>query len=123
MALTQRPLWEWLLRAGIAFAFLYPPLSALFDPYSWIGYFPATLTDVVAPYELVLLHAFGAFEVVLALLILFMARPWLPSLAATFMLAAIILSSPSQFPILFRDLSIALAALSLAVYHRPQGHA
>ena len=28
------------LRLGVAFAFLYPPISGLLAPSSWIGYFP-----------------------------------------------------------------------------------
>ncbi|HEX5774814.1 MAG TPA: hypothetical protein VFY28_02545 [Candidatus Paceibacterota bacterium] len=123
MALLQRPVWEWCARGAVAFAFLYPPLSALTDPYSWIGYFPGFLLDAVAPSEMLLLYAFGVLQVLLAVLILFMARPWLPSLAAAVVLVAIVAASPSQFPILFRDLSLALAALALALYHRPQGYA
>lgn len=119
MGVPVRPLWEWCLRGAVAFAFLYPPLAALSDPYSWVGYFPGFLLDAVSPSELMLLHIFGALEVALAVLILLMRRPWLPALAAAVILIAIVVVSPPQFPILFRDVSIALAAFALASYHRP----
>lgn len=112
--LRSIPIAEWLLRGAVAFAFLYPPLSALIDPYAWIGYFPVAVSNIVTPYELVLLHAFGLFEVGLALCILFGARPWRALLVAGIVLVVIVVSIPAQFPILFRDLSIALTAFALA---------
>ena len=38
---------DWILRIGLAFAFLYPPLDAIVDPYSWLGYFPAFMRGYV----------------------------------------------------------------------------
>lgn len=101
------------LRISVAFAFLYPPIDALVNPYSWIGYFPKFLIGI-AP-DMVLLHIFGALEVILALWILSGKKIFLPSLAATLILLAIVFFNPSQFEIIFRDLSIAFASLSLAV--------
>ena len=71
-----------LLRIGVAFAFIYPPLAALADPYSWIGYFPRFLLDT-APNDLVLLHAFGIFEIVLAMWILSGKKIFYPSTCTT----------------------------------------
>jgi hypothetical protein len=103
-----------LLRVGVAFAFLYPPLSAIFgDPYTWFGYFPAFLTGYVP--DLVLLHAFGAVEAVIALWILSGYKIFVPSLLATLMLAGIVVFNVSQFDVVFRDLSIACMALALAL--------
>lgn len=107
-----------LLRIGVAFAFLYPPLNALTDPYSWIGYFPSFLIDRGVP-EMVLLHTFGFFEVVLALWILSGKRIFWPSVVAAAMLMAIVAVNLGDFQVLFRDLSIAGAALALALMHRP----
>ena len=50
-----------ILRLGVAFAFLYPAIDALFDPTSWFSYFPQFLRGL-AP-EPVLLHGFGLLEV------------------------------------------------------------
>lgn len=121
MQFFKLPLSELLLRAGIAFSFLYPPLAALQDPDSWLGYFPAFILSLgIEP--LLLLHAFGIVEVVLALWILFGKRPFIPSLIAAALLLAIVMCNGVQFPILFRDISIALMALSLAALHRPYGN-
>lgn len=104
---------DFILRAGVAFAFLYPPLGAFINPDSWIGYFPPFSRGFVP--DLVLLHAFGFVEVVLALWILSGWRIFWPSAAATVMLVAIVAFNRPEFEVIFRDLSIAAMALSLAV--------
>lgn len=110
---------ETLLRLAVAFSFIYPAVSALSDPYSWVGYFPSFLLASVGTSSLVLLHAFGVIEVLLALWVLFGKRIFVPSVIAAVMLLAIIAFNLAQFPILFRDVSIALACLALAWKHRP----
>ena len=110
------------MRAGVAFAFLYPPYAALGDPVSWLGYFPPFVLASAASFgvaPLVLLHAFGALEVMLALWILSGRHIWLPSLTCTVLLAAIIAFGHNDFEVLFRDVSIATAALSLAIVNWP----
>lgn len=107
-----------LLRISVAFAFLYPPVSALQDPSSWIGYLPAFVRGW-AP-ELVLLHSFGVVEVLLALWILSGWKIFYPALLTAAMLGGIVLFNLGEFPILFRDLSIAAAALALALLHYPK---
>jgi len=114
------PLPELLLRVAVAFSFLYPPIAALSDPDSWMGYFPGFILSLgIDP--LTLLHAFGAIEGVIALWILFGKKVFWPSTAAAALLIAIVVLNDIQFPVLFRDVSIALAALSLAFMHRPHG--
>ena len=105
------------LRAGLAFAFLYPAVSAVFDPLLWIGYFPAFMRGVVP--DGVLLHSFGALEALIALWILSGKHIFLPSAAALAILLAIVALNLSQFPVVFRDLSIAAIALALVIAHRP----
>lgn len=102
-----------LLRVGVAFSFLYPPYAALRDPDGWIGYFPSFLNGVGDP--VVLLHTFGVVEVVLAIWILSGWKVVCPALAAAGILIAIVVFNLPQFEVLFRDLSIAAAALALAV--------
>src|SRR3989344_3386681 len=114
MRLLALPRSELLLRVAVAFSFLYPPLSALSDPDSWIGYFPPFLLDIAGTNDVLLLHTFGIVEIVIALWLLFGKRVFVPSTLATLMLAAIVLVNPVQFSILFRDVSIALAAAALA---------
>lgn len=108
---------DFLLRAGVAFSFLYPPLHALANPDSWIGYFPRFLTGYVP--DAVLLHTFGVLEVGIALWILFGKKIFLPSLAAAALLLGIVVLNTPQFEVLFRDLSIAAMALVLALMYAP----
>ncbi|MDE2213244.1 MAG: hypothetical protein KGJ34_01800 [Patescibacteria group bacterium] len=110
-----------LLRVGVAFAFLYPPISALSDPYSWIGYFPQFMRGIVP--DMVLLHSFGALEVILALWLLSGKKVFYPAILMTIMLLAIVFFNFSQLEVLFRDLAIAAASLSIALSNWPRRRA
>ncbi len=106
------------LRAGLAFAFLYPPISALSDPTSWLGYFPHFILALpVSP--LILLQAFGGLEVAIALWLLSGWRIRTPATIAALMLLGIVALNLSQFDVLFRDLSIAAIALALVLWPSP----
>ncbi len=109
---------DFVLRAGLAFAFLYPPINAIFDPNAWIGYFPSFLRGRVE--DLVLLHTFGLIEVIIALWILSGKRIFWPSAAAFVMLIAIVTMDYTEFQVVFRDLSIATIALYLAIRNYPR---
>lgn len=111
--MNQEKISNLLLRIGVAFAFLYPPINALFNPDSWIGYFPKFMHGYVP--DLVLLHGFGLVEVVIAGWILSGKKIFLPSLTAALMITTIVLFNLNNFEILFRDLAIAMMALALAV--------
>jgi uncharacterized membrane protein YphA (DoxX/SURF4 family) len=104
---------QWLLRIAVAVAFIYPPFDALTSPDSWIGYFPQFLLASGIP-SMVLLHGFGIVEIAIAVWILSGWRIEWPATLAALMLVAIVAFNISQFEILFRDLSIALAAAALA---------
>lgn len=101
------------LRAGVAFAFLYPPVAAIFSPNDWIGYFPAFTRGFVP--DVVLLHGFGVLEVAIALWILSGKKIFWPSIGATALLISIVVFDFQDFIVVFRDLSIAAAAFSLAL--------
>jgi len=107
-----------LLRIGVAFAFLYPAINAIFDPYAWLGYFPGFMQGILP--SLVLLHGFGALEVLIALWILSGKKIFVPSVIATLMLGTIVTFNLSDFQVVFRDVSIALmsAALALGAWRR-----
>ncbi|MBI5644639.1 hypothetical protein HY970_00920 [Candidatus Kaiserbacteria bacterium] len=102
-----------ILRIGVAFAFLYPPIDGIFHPETWIGYFPSFVHGILP--DAVLLHGFGIFEILIALWILTGKQIALPSFAATGMLVAIVVFNHNQFEILFRDLTIAASTLALAL--------
>jgi uncharacterized membrane protein YphA (DoxX/SURF4 family) len=111
--MQYRGLDQLVLRIGVAFAFLYPAISAIFDPFSWLGYFPPFTRGIVP--DMVLLHSFGAVEVIIALWILSGRRIFLPSAAATLMLLGIVTIDYTEFQVVFRDLAIAAASLALAI--------
>jgi len=107
-----------LLRIAIAGAFLYPPIAAISDPYSWIGYFPRFVTGLPIP-AILILHTFGLLEVVIAFWILWGRKIWLPSIAAAGLLLAIVIFNLGDINVLFRDVALAVAALALAFMPEP----
>ena len=101
-----------LLRIAIAFAFLYPPFDALSNPNAWIGFFPPFVLGYVSNGTLLLL--WGAVMVILALWILWGKKLFIPSAAATVVLLAIVAFNLPLLEIVFRDLSLALVAATMA---------
>jgi hypothetical protein len=101
-----------LMRIAIAFAFLYPPFDSYFHPYSWISFFPPFMLGHVS--DGMLLFGWGAIEAIIAVWILSGKKIFIPSLAATILLLAIVVFNLSMFEIVFRDISLALVAATLA---------
>lgn len=120
MALPSSPYsaGHFLLRAGIAFAFLYPPFAAIQDPVAWSGYFPAFVNALPVD-SVVLLHVFGLLEVVIALWLLWGRHLRIPAILAIVLLIAIVAVNLNDFGVLFRDVSLALAALALVWLPEP----
>ncbi|MEK7662538.1 MAG: hypothetical protein AAB355_03570 [Patescibacteria group bacterium] len=108
-----------LLRAGVAFSFVFPPINAFFDPDSWLGYFPKFMMGIVP--DTALLHGFGVLEIIIAVWIISGRKIFIPSAMATLMLIAIVIFNQGNFQVLFRDISISLMSLSLALMNRPLG--
>src|SRR3989344_8467882 len=106
------------LRAGLAFAFLYPPINAVGDPNAWIGYFPQFTRGFVE--DQLLLHLFGIVEVGIAFWLLSGWRVWIPASAAAVLLVGIVVFNIPEFQVLFRDLTIAALAVALALMHYPR---
>ncbi|MES2225670.1 MAG: DoxX family membrane protein [Patescibacteria group bacterium] len=109
-----------LLRLGVAFAFIYPPIAAISDPVSWASYFPRFVSALPID-TTILLHAFGVLEVVLALWILSGKRLRVPAIVMTILLLGIVLFNLSDLSVLFRDVALAFATLSLAFLPTPAG--
>ena len=107
------------MRLGLAFAFLYPPIAAIFNPSAWIGYFPQ-FAHALIPNDAVLLHSFGFLEIVIGLWILSGKYIFYPSIAAAALLFLIIVFNFSQMDIVFRDISIFAMAIALVFLHRPR---
>ena len=108
-----------MLRIGVAFAFLYPALRAIFDPVSWLAYFPTVIRDLPID-SLVLLHGFGAIEVAIALWLLSGWKILTPALLAALMLVGIVAFNTADMDVVFRDLSIAMMAFALILWPKAQ---
>lgn len=104
-----------MLKLGVAFAFIYPALSAFIDPSQWIGYVPMWVEQII-PREL-FLPIFSTIEIIVALGVLFWNNP-IPSIVAGMMLVSIIIFNRNEFSVVFRDLSIATMAFGLALLAR-----
>lgn len=109
-----------ILRIGLAFAFLYPAISAFFNPDAWIGYFPTFVLDIVQN-DLTILYGFGVIEIIIGLWLLSGKHIFYPSTAAIILLAAIVLFNINQMDVLFRDISILAMAIALLLTNLPKG--
>jgi hypothetical protein len=98
---------------GVAFALIFPAVSALGDPFAWIGYMPIYILDILPVQEITVLNIFGAIQVVIAAWILFGKDIRIPALSATILLLAIVALNWGQMDVLFRDVSIAVMSLAL----------
>ena len=102
-----------ILRVGLAFSFLYAAYASFVDPTSWAAFFPSWITDSVSTKTL--LWVSGVGELVLGALLLSGWRVTIASLVAVVGLLGIVAGNMGQFVILFRDLSLAIVAVALAV--------
>ncbi len=107
-----------LLRIAIAFSFIYAAVSGFLDPSAWVGFFPSFVQGM-APAG-VIIGAWGLAEVILALVILFMRNAFYPGIIAAVLLAGVTITNLGAMDIVFRDVSIALAALALAFLTQEQ---
>ena len=103
-----------LLRIALAFAFLYPAYGFWKNPLSWVGYIPSFVKDFGLSQD-TLLMGLAVVHLVIALWILSGWRIVIPSVAAAFFLGGIVYFNWNQIDILFRDISLALAALALSL--------
>ncbi len=109
-----------ILRVGLAFSFLYPAIHAWFHPDSWIGYIPAFALSLWPASDLLLLHLFGALEIVLALWLLSGWKIRIPAATTFFLLLFVVFTNLNQFEVLFRDLGLAAMSLFLFVRSGPR---
>lgn len=105
-----------LLKIAVAFALLYPGVASLIDPSSWIGFAPSWIPYIL-PKELFLIF-FSVFEIALAFSILLLKRPFYPSLIAASVFFGVVIFNIGAMDIVFRDISIGLVSLALAMMSR-----
>jgi uncharacterized membrane protein YphA (DoxX/SURF4 family) len=107
---------SWLLRVGLAFVFAYAAVTSIVDPAAAATYFPRQLpADLVVD---VLLPAFAAYELALALALLSGRHTYAAAVIAALTLGGIMVVNADAFGVLFRNVAIACAALALAADSR-----
>jgi len=104
---------KFLLRIGIAFAFIYPAVAAFLDPTSWVGFMPDFILDVFGDNENIPLSIFGITEIFIAIWILTAKKVFVPCIIASVYLLAIVLFNLALLDIVFRDISILTMTMSL----------
>lgn len=104
---------RWLLRMALAFTFAYAGIAGLVTPASWVGYLPGFVSVIADP--MTVLGVWSIAEVGLAVWILTGNNDRHAGLLAAVLLLLIVVFNLSQLSILFRDLALAAAAVSLVV--------
>ena len=107
------------LRLGIAFSFIYAAVSAYLNPTNWVGYIPDFLTLGID--KLVFLKMHSAIDLILGLWLLSGRKAFYAPIVSAVVLLGIVVLNLGQIEIVFRDVSILLAAVALAVMSYENG--
>ena len=97
-----------LLRVGLAFAFFYAAISGFLEPEQWIGWLPEFVRNETT------LIVFGVVELVMGFWLLSGLKTFWAAGISGFMLLGIVVFNLGAMLIVFRDVSLALAAFALA---------
>lgn len=100
-----------LLRAALAFVFLYAAISSFISPNDWIGYMPRFMRGIVP--DQLLLAGFSLVEIGLSFWLLSGLYVKYAALLAAAMMIGIVVLNPLLLPITFRDIGLFIAALAL----------
>ena len=112
--MNQKTFAFFLLRSAIASVFGYAAIASFVTPDNWIGYFPLFLRHIIP--QSILLTFFSVYELILAVWLLVGKFIFIAAILAAVTLSGIIIFNIDQLDIVFRDFTIILAALSLAVF-------
>lgn len=116
MELTSREqIASLVLRLGLAFVLGYVAWASYTDPVAWIGFFPQWLRRLI-PAE-PLLAIFSGYEIVLGLWLLSGWKIFWSSLFMALTMFGIVAFNLGAMPIVFRDIAIGCAALSLSIIY------
>ncbi|MDO8594724.1 MAG: hypothetical protein Q7R93_04410 [bacterium] len=106
-----------LLRIALAFSFGYVAYGFWLHPDSWTGYLPTFVTHLELS-KSILIFLISGFHLVIALWILSGWKIFIPSVVAAVFLFSVVYFNRNQLDVLYRDISLALAALALAFSSR-----
>ncbi|MFN7088626.1 MAG: DoxX family membrane protein [Candidatus Paceibacteria bacterium] len=103
-----------LLRIGLGISFIYPGVSMLRQPDSWIGWIPPFLIDLLQFDPKILLYFVAFFDVILGAA--FLAGIFLKVtslLGALHLLGILVFSGAASYIIIFRDIGLLFSSLAL----------
>jgi len=103
------------LRVALAVPFLYAAIAATLQPEAWIGFMPQFLQNLL-PASL-LLGAHSSMNMILALWLLSGWKTKYAAALSALVLLNIIVVNLGALDIIFRDVGLFLAAVSLALLH------
>ncbi len=103
------------MRLGLAFVLGYVAWAAYVDSAAWIGFFPQWLRRLIPAGPL--LSLFSGYEIVLALWLLSGWKIFWAALLAALTMFGIVAFNLGAMLIVFRDIAIGCAALSLSVIY------
>jgi hypothetical protein len=110
---TQLSWAKWMLRLGLAFVYGYVAVEIYLVPANFIKYIPPQVLTYL-PHDQFLM-IFGIFEILLTLWFISGWHTEYPALISFFAMAGIIAPNLDYFSILFRNVAIATASLSLSI--------
>jgi len=103
------------LRVALAVPFIYAAIAATLQPEAWIGFVPFFLRNIFP--EALLLGAHSLMNLVLGVWLLSGWRTRYAAVLSALVLLTVIVTNLPSLDIIFRDIGLLLAAVSLALLH------
>ncbi len=103
-----------ILRISLAFSFFYAAISGFIYPNNWIGWLPFFVRSNGW------LTLFAAGQVVMAIWLVSGYKAFYSALLSAGMLLGIVVFNLSAMDVVFRDISLALSAIALAILAREE---
>lgn len=101
-------------RIGLAFPFIYAAIASLFNPSSWVGFFPPFMTNLIP--QGILITTWAILQIIVGFWLILGKKILIPSIVAFLMLAGILIFNYKLLDIIFRDVSILATAVVLIIY-------
>ncbi len=108
------------LKIGLAFSFAYAAVGSMTNPDAWLGFFPTPVLQLIP--ASILTYGFALTEILIALSLLVCKDVLVVAWISAVLLLGIVVFNVGALDIVFRDVSLALAAVALAFLHtKPRG--
>lgn len=108
-----------MLRIALAFALLYPAVMSFINQEKWASALPALITSLIPAKTFLII--FAGYEFLFALLILIKPDPFAPCIIVFLVSAALSVLSFRDFDVIYPNVTLAFAALSMAFLGKIRG--